>query len=92
MQHIVVQADLGTKVIERYKSSSTEFTKYTMENVSRGCPVHVKSSGPFTHPICDAIFDAISAVSLSISNTTAHTPHAPTCPGTTVLTAVFLWT
>ena len=33
-QHIAVQVDLGTKIIERYKSSSTEFTKYAMENVS----------------------------------------------------------
>ena len=33
-QHIVVEADLGTRTIEQFKSSQTEFTKYAMENVS----------------------------------------------------------
>lgn len=31
--HIVLEAELGTKKVERYKSSLTEFTKYAMNNV-----------------------------------------------------------
>ena len=37
-QHVVVEADLGTRTIERYKSSKAEFTKYAMENVSSNRP------------------------------------------------------
>ena len=33
-QHIVVEVELGEKTTERFKSSSVEFIKYAMENVS----------------------------------------------------------
>ena len=35
LQHIVLEAELGTKKVERYKSSLTEFTKYATNNVSQ---------------------------------------------------------
>ena len=34
LQHVVLQAVLGTKKVERFKSSLTEFTKFAMDNVS----------------------------------------------------------
>ena len=33
-QHIVVEVELGEKITERFKSSSSEFIKYAMVNVS----------------------------------------------------------
>ncbi|KAJ7389165.1 hypothetical protein OS493_033251 [Desmophyllum pertusum] len=41
--HIVVEVELGEKVIERSKSSRTEFTKYAMQNLKGS----VSSSGAF---------------------------------------------
>ena len=34
LQHIVSEVELGTKKIERYKSSYVDFFKYAMKNVS----------------------------------------------------------
>ena len=34
LQHIVSEVELGTKKIERYKSSYVDFFKYAMKNLS----------------------------------------------------------
>ena len=39
LQHVVVQVELGEKTTTRFKSSSTEFTKFAMENVRINNPL-----------------------------------------------------
>lgn len=34
LQHVIIEVDVGTKTVEKYASSESDFVQYAMNNVS----------------------------------------------------------